>query len=90
MANRRSLKRNINYICSDLFAECIAASIYKEKVNNETRDAILASILHVHSDFIRRISIVEPGMDAKKYFAVLIEDFNRHVSEIIDNIRNLG
>ena len=90
MANRRSLKRNINYICRDLFAECVAASLYCDTVTEEGRDAILTSIVQVNSDFIRRISCVEPGMKAKKYFAVLEDDFIRQVSEIVDNIRNLG
>ena len=28
MPNRRDLKKTINYICSELFAECVAASLY--------------------------------------------------------------
>ena len=29
MAKRRTLKKNINYICSELFAECVALTHYK-------------------------------------------------------------
>jgi hypothetical protein len=90
MTNKRDLKRTINYICSDLFAECVAASLYSGKPEVENVNALLASILNIHNDFIRRISHPEPGMPQKKYFKHLIEDFNKQVNEIIDQIGNLA
>jgi predicted naringenin-chalcone synthase len=89
MANKRTLKKTINYICSDLFAECVAASLYSGKPDQEDVNALLASILSIHSDFIRRISHPEPGMKDKEYFQELMKDFNKQVSEIIDQIGNL-
>ena len=83
MANKRTLKKTINYICSDLFAECVAASLYSGK------PALLTSILSIQSDFIRRISHTEPGMKNKVYFQNFMKDFNKQVSEIIDQIGNL-
>ena len=89
MTNRKDLKRTINYICSELFAECVAASLYgggnQDKQNTE---ALLTSILRINSDFVMRISHPEPGMPKKKYFQILIHDFNEQVSEIIDQINN--
>lgn len=35
MANKRDLKRSINYITSELFAETMAAVIYSGKVDKE-------------------------------------------------------
>ncbi len=90
MANKRDLKRTINYITSELFAETMAAVIYSGKVDKEAGDNLLASIIITRDDFIKRISHPEPGMKAKKYFKVLISDFNNSVSEIIDRISNLG
>ena len=91
MTNKRNLKRTINYICSDLFAECIAASLHGSvKTPNEDIDALLSSILIIHSNYICRISHPEPGMKAKTYYKVLINDFNKQVSELIDQITNLG
>ncbi len=89
MANKRNLKRTINYICSDLFAEAVAASLYGEKPNKDNIDALLTSILIIHSDFISRISHPEPGMNTKLYYKTLIEDFNKQVGEIIDQIQNI-
>ncbi len=90
MTNKRDLKRTINYICSDLFAECIAASLYSGKPNTENIQALLYSIITIHDDFLRRISHPEPGIPAKKFYKKLIEDFNKQVSEIIDQIGNIN
>lgn len=90
MSNKRSLKKQINYICSDLFAECVAASLYgNSNVSDEDKDAMLSGIMLTHSDFISRISHPEPGMQQKKYFKNLISDFNKRVDEYVDQITNL-
>ena len=89
MANKRELKRSINYICSDLFAEAVAVSLYDKKASKENLEALLASILIIHDDFIRRVSHPEPGLVPKVYYKAIIEDFNKQVSEIIDHIQNL-
>ena len=91
MSSKRDLKRTINYICSDLFAECVAASLYgNQKSSTENTDALLTSILLVHSDYVRRISHPEPGIPQKKFYKILIEDFNKQVDGLIDQIANLA
>ena len=54
MANKRTLKRNINLFCGDLFAECLAASLYGQ--NKDSAKALIFSTLKMQDDFIRRIS----------------------------------
>mgnify|MGYP000448878796 CR=1 FL=1 len=39
MAKRKTLKKNINYICSELFAECVALTHYKVDIKQEERFA---------------------------------------------------
>ncbi len=90
MTNKRDLKQTINYICSDLFAECVAASLYGGKPDKDNVDALLASILRINDNFVRRISHPEPGMAPKIYYKHLTEEFNKQVGEIIDQIGNLG
>lgn len=90
MANKRQLKRTINYITSELFAETMAAMIYSDMANKAEGDSILASIIVMRDDFISRVSHPEPGMPAKKYYKTLARDFNNSMSDIIDNISNLG
>lgn len=90
MSNKRDLKRNVNYVCSELFSEVVAASIYSDKVSDEDVKALLASILVIHNDYVRRVSHVEPGMKPKVFFKNLTTSFNKQVSEIVDQVVSLG
>jgi len=90
MSNKRDFKKTINYVCTELFAECVAASLYGGKINKENCDALLASILRIHSDFISRVSHPEPGMKQKDYYKNVQQDFGKQVAEIADQITNLS
>ena len=90
MANRKELKTTINNICSDLFAGCVAMSLYHSKTDEANVEALLASIVSVRNDFISRISHPEPGMKKKVYYDKLAADFSEQASEIIDQIFNLS
>ena len=90
MSNKRDLKRTINYICGDLFTEGIAASLYGENRDNDNTEAILTSILVMHSNYIRRVSHVQPGMPAKVYFNDLKDKFSKEVNQIVDQLNNLA
>ena len=90
MANKRDLKRTINYITSELFAECVAASLYNGNPAQEDVDGILSSIIMTNNDFIKRISHPEPGIKQSLYFKKLVTEFNKQTSEIIDQICNLA
>lgn len=89
MANKRKLKKAINYICSDLFSECIANNLYNGEKKKDDINAMLASILIVHSNYIRRVSHPEPGMTCKAYYADLKEKFSLQVGELADNIASV-
>ena len=89
MANKRKLKKNISYACSDLFADCVASSLYSGKPEKDNVSALLTSILMIHSDFIRRVSHPEPGMSPKKYFKAVTVDFNKQISEVADQVNNM-
>ena len=89
MANKRTLKKGIKLICEELFAECIAASLYGHNADQGNVDALLYSIIHTQDDFTARISHPEPGMPAKQYFKVLREKFAAEASELIDQINNM-
>lgn len=90
MANKRNLKRNINYVCSELFSEAVAVSMYSSKVTEEDVNALLASILVIHNDYVRRVSHQEPGLSPKLFYKDLVNNFNKQVSEIVDQVVNLG
>lgn len=89
MANKRDLKRSLNYISSTLFAECIATYLSTDKENSSVVDNTLTCIIKTHSDFIRRVSHPEPGMKPKKFYKILVEDFNKQVGELINHIQEI-
>lgn len=90
MANKRQLKQTVNYVCSDLFAEAVAVSLYGSHSEDNVVKALLTSIILMHDDFVRRISHIEPGMKAKDYFRAFMLEFNKQVNDIIDQINALG
>ena len=88
MANKRTLKRTINLLCEELFAECLANTLYGTGNDNDNCEALAYSIIKLQSDFICRISHPEPGMLPKAYYKKLKEDFIAQASDIIDQINN--
>lgn len=90
MAKKRDLKQKINYICGELFAEVIAASLYGTSGKTESTQALLSSIIITRNDFVQRVSHPQPGMPPKAYYDRLVKDFDNRVSDIIDQIESLG
>ncbi len=89
MANRKELKKTINYICSELFAECVALGHYNLGIKQEDIDNIMSRILYMNDEFISRISHTEPG-NVKKFYKKLKEDFNAQTDDIINSISQLS
>ncbi|MBR0165859.1 MAG: hypothetical protein IJQ13_03150 [Prevotella sp.] len=86
MSNKRSLKKGIQLICEELFAECVAVSLYGHETNKENAEALLFTIVKMQDNFIKRISHPEPGLSAKVYYKDLREKFSAQVGEILDQI----
>jgi len=84
MANRRALKRTINLISEELFAECVAASLYG--YNCDCGKSLIFTTIKMQDNFIRRVSHPEPGMSAKLYYKDLKEQFAIQVNDILDHI----
>ncbi len=89
MANRKTLKKNINYICSELFAECVALTLYKTDVNHEDLDNVMARILTMQDEFIKRVNHTQPGA-VKAFYKKLYQDINAQVEEIVASISQLS
>lgn len=88
MASRKTLKKNVNYIAGELFAECLLSSI-SGKADKKKADEILTLILALQDEFISRISHTEPG-NVKGFYKKFRSDFNAKVDEIADAIATLG
>ena len=85
---RRELKKSINNLCGELFAECIALNYY-ENVDKDRVANVMESILMMQADIVSRISHVQPGA-GKTFFKKLREDLITRTEEIIDDIQALA
>ena len=84
MASRKVLKKNVNYIAGELFAECLMNSLYVPGTDKKKADELMAEILKMQDEF----SHTEPG-NVKGYYKKFRSDFNAKVDEIIEAIGNL-
>ena len=88
MANRRSLKKQVNSIAGQLFCECLVYNLYVPGTDKEEADQLMGRILNLQNDFISRISHTESG-NAKGFYKKFREDFNKQVEEVIDAMGKL-
>lgn len=89
MAKRRTAKRYIANVCTELWADCVALSLYTSAPNSNV-EALLRSIVKLENEYISRICHVEPGVKAKDYFKKLYDSFNGCACDIADQINNLN
>lgn len=89
MASRRQLKKNVNYIAGELFAECIVNSILIPGTDKNKADNVMGEILKMQDEFLSRISHTEPG-NVKGFYKKFRTDFNAKVNEIVDEIEKLN
>ena len=88
MAKRRDLKKGINFLCGELFAECVAVMHYQKPTPQEDVDNVMANILKMQDDILNRVSH-EPGIPAKKFFKKLRDDAVTRTDEIVEQIKAL-
>ena len=89
MAKRRDLKKAINFLCGELFAECVAIMHYQKPTPQDDVDNVMTSILKLQDDMLSRVSHPEPGMKAATYFKNLRENMVVQTDEIVGHIKSL-
>lgn len=89
MASRRKLKKSINYIASELFAECLYLKQTAGEEAGEKADALTTDVLKMHKEFISRISHTEPG-NVKGFYRKLYADFNAAAEKVLDGLKPQG
>ena len=85
---RRLLKKQVNYIAGELFAECVVLTQVVPGIDEKKVDALMTRILYMQDDFISRISHTQPG-NVKGFYKAFKADFQAQVDAIIDEIGNL-
>ena len=87
MANKRELKKSINYVASDLFQECIILKMIK-KADNAKADEVMVDILNLQNEFLARANHPQPGA-VKAYYRKLYTDFGDAVESIINKMKEM-
>ncbi len=89
MANRRTLKKGIQLVTSDLITESYINYLMLKKMDNAGFDAIVEKIADINNDFLARVNhpngTKEPKL-VKTYYKKLIVDFNKEVDQIIEKL----
>lgn len=89
MANKRNLKKQVNHIASELFAECLFNSLYIPGTDKQKADQLMGRILNMQDEYLRRVSHIEPG-SVKLFFKKYRENFNAEVDAIIEEMGKLN
>lgn len=85
---RRELKKVVNNLSSELFAECIFALHYQNVKNREDIENVMRSIVVLRAEMISRISHVEPG-STKLFFKKINQELTTASEDIVEQIKAL-
>lgn len=85
MASRKNLKKVIAFIVDDLATEAFFAS-YDAVGETEAWVDLFNRIFALNKEYVARVSHVEPGMPAKKYFDALCDSFNADAKALFNEI----
>lgn len=93
MAKRRILKKDISCVAGELFSEALICKLYIPGVDQEKADVVMARILDMQDEFIRRANRPD-GKDnevlVKDYYRKLWADLREEVSAISTEIGELS
>lgn len=85
MANKRTLKKTVNYITGELFTECVVLKNFVPGVDSNKINDMMARILCMQDEFISRINHPEPG-NIKGSYKKIHEDLNKQLNAFIEEI----
>ncbi|WP_455497034.1 hypothetical protein [Coprobacter sp.] len=93
MANKRVLKKEINFISNELIAECLFNKLYMKDNDPQKTDELLSKIIDCQDDFLRRVNTPDGKENpklVKKYYKNLIQSFDNKVGEILKDLNELN
>lgn len=89
MANKRDLKREINFITVELVNECLFMRDCTPDMTDEKCNGLIDKILDIQDDFLRRTGTPD-GKDnpklVKRYYRKLIQDFDAAIGEVMKEV----
>lgn len=92
MANKRNLKKEINYVAGELLSECLCNKYLIPGTDAEKVDALMGKIIGIQDDFLCRVG-ANGDKDPKKvkvYYRKLRADFDKAIDEIFEDLASLN
>ena len=89
MASRKDLKKAINDIASELYAQCMLLKEMAPAEKQEAIDQVLVKVMALQNEHITRISHTEPG-NVKGFYKKLYQDFDAQVYEVLESLKALS
>jgi poly-D-alanine transfer protein DltD len=90
MAKRRYLKREIDSVAGELFAEVLMVESLTPGVDSDKVNALLDRILEMQEKFISKVNGRDNKDSAKQYFKQLHTELQTEVDSIADEIGKLS
>ena len=89
MASRKNLKKVITFVVDGLATDAFLLS-YNAEADVAAWVDLFNRIFSMNNDYVARVSHVEPGMSAKKYFNVLCDSFNADAKAVLEEVAALA
>ncbi|MCK9325977.1 MAG: hypothetical protein M0P69_10835 [Bacteroidales bacterium] len=92
MASRRILKRDINYVVSDLILDCYACMEEQPEKDFSRYEQIINDAIIMKEDLYERINHFDPSKhgSSKDYFLTIRKDLFVWMTQAYENLKALG
>ena len=83
MANKKELKKDINFLTYELVTECLTYQSFHQNISLEKVGEVVNKILDLREDLIKKVNQKTSVMDAKSvksHFNTIREEFERSIS----------
>ena len=88
MANKRLLKKNVNYLFGDLIDECYMWIMFNPDKESKGANDIIDETVEYYDDVMSKIGNRKIE-DAKKYFGLLSREVEEKATELAGKINSL-
>jgi hypothetical protein len=92
MASKKNLKKDIEYLISDVVFDCYALMDEHPEKDFSAYEEIINDIIVVKEDLVERINHFDPGVhgNSRNYFMAIKRDLITSITEAYDNLTKLG
>lgn len=92
MASRRILKRDINYVVTDLILDCYACMEEQPEKDFSDYEQIINEAIMLKEDLYERINRFDPSLhgSSREYFMTIRKDLFVTITQAYENLKSLG